>query len=495
MTGRGDVVGTIAGARVAGPGAELLPGPGPWDVMLRDGRIADIAPAGALRPRGEVLAADGAWLVPGLWDHHVHSAQAALAASRTDLSDAATAADAADVIARAEPDSDGTRVGVGFRDALWPDRPSRATLDAATGPRPAYLISADAHSVWLNSAALERERLDAVDGVLREELAFEVSRRLAARAHRDIDELLDRWLRAAAARGVVGIVDLEMAWNPERWRRRADRGADPVRVRCGVHPADLDRAIGDGLRSGAPVTPDGSATVGPVKVITDGSLGTRTAACSQPYPHGGRGELTVPPAELRAVLAAAAAAGLECAVHAIGDVAVSHALDAFAATGAQGTIEHVQLVAHADLARFGRSGIDASVQPAHALDDRELADREWALQTAMIYPLRALAAAGAGLRFGSDAPVADADPWAGIAAAVHRRRAGEPAWHPEQTVDAVTALAAAGAGGTRNPSTVSVGAPADLALIGADPAACDAERLARMPVLATLLAGRVTHVS
>lgn len=495
MTGRGDVVGTITAVRVAGPGADLLPGPGPWDVMLREGRIADIAPAGALRPRGEVLAADGAWLVPGLWDHHVHSAQAALAASRTDLSDAATAADAAAAIARAAPAADGTRVGVGFRDALWPDRPTLAMLDAATGPHPAYLINADVHSVWLNSAALERERLDAVDGMLREEPAFEVSRRLAARAHGDIDALLDRWLAAAAARGVVGIVDLEMAWNPERWRRRAERGADPVRVRCGIYPDDLDRAVGDGMRTGAALTPDGRVTVGSVKIITDGSLGTRTAACSHPYPAGGRGELTVAPADLRALLTAAAAAGLECAVHAIGDVAVAHALDAFAATGAQGTIEHAQLVAHADLARFGRSGIDASVQPAHALDDREIADREWAQQTAVVYPLRALAEAGTGLRFGSDAPVAGADPWAGIAAAVHRRRAGEPPWHPEQTVDAATALAAAGAGGTRNPSTVSVGAPADLVLVGADPAAADAGELARMPVAATLLAGRLTHLS
>ncbi len=495
MTDRGDLVGTIAGVRVAGPGADLLPGSGPWDVMLRHGLIADIAPSGAVRHRGEVLSADGAWLVPGLWDHHVHSAQAALAASRTDLSDAATAAEAAAAIALAGPGSDGARVGIGVRDALWPDRPSLELLDAATGPAPAYLINADVHSMWLNSAALQREHLDSDDGMLREDRAFEVSRRLAARNHRDIDALLDEWLRAAAARGVVGIVDLEMAWNPDRWRRRAERTADPVRVRCGIYPDALERAIGAGMRTGDPLTPDGQVTIGPLKVITDGSLGTRSAACSQPYPGGGRGELTVPPSALRALLGAAEAAGLECAVHAIGDVAVSHALDAFAVTGAEGTIEHAQLVAHADLARFGRSGIDAGLQPTHALDDRDVADREWAGQTAMVYPLRSLADAGIGLRFGSDAPVAAADPWVGIAAAVHRRRAGEPAWHPEQAVDAMTALAASGAGGTRHASAIAVGAPADLVLIGADPVTANAARLAQMPVLATLVAGRLTHRS
>jgi predicted amidohydrolase YtcJ len=386
-------------------------------------------------------------------------------------------------------------VGIGVRDALWPDRPSLELLDAATGPAPAYLINADVHSMWLNSAALQREHLDSDDGMLREDRAFEVSRRLAERNHRSMDLLLDEWLRAVAARGVVGIVDLEMAWNPDRWRRRAERTADPVRVRCSIYPDALERAIGAGMRTGDPLTPDGRVTVGPLKVITDGSLGTRSAACSQPYPGGGRGELTVPPPALRALLGAAEAAGLECAVHAIGDVAVSHALDAFAVTGAQGTIEHAQLVAHADLARFGRSGIDAGLQPKHALDDRDVADREWAGQTAMVYPLRSLADAGIGLRFGSDAPVAAADPWVGIAAAVHRRRAGEPAWHPEEALDAMTALAASGAGGTRHASAIAVGAPADLVLIGADPVTSDAARLAQMPVLATLVAGRLTHRS
>ncbi|MFM9701346.1 amidohydrolase family protein, partial [Streptomyces europaeiscabiei] len=81
----------------------------------------------------------------------------------------------------------------------------------------------------------------------------------------------------------------------------------------------------------------------------------------------------------------ATAGGLSCAVHAIGDLANSHALDAFAATGATGTIEHAQLVAHADVPRFARLGVGASVQPEHAIYDRDLTDTIWADQTAIAY--------------------------------------------------------------------------------------------------------------
>src|SRR5690606_39689510 len=127
------------------------------------------------------LDAAGAWLIAGLWDHHVHTVQWALVAQRTDLGAAATAAAAAAIMAAAPVLADGRRIGTGFRDALWPDTPDLATLDAATGDVPTYLINADVHSVWLNSAALRREQFPVDDtGFFREEPAFEISRRLNA---------------------------------------------------------------------------------------------------------------------------------------------------------------------------------------------------------------------------------------------------------------------------------------------------------------------------
>ncbi|WEK14478.1 MAG: amidohydrolase family protein [Candidatus Microbacterium phytovorans] len=470
-------------------------GADPVDVHLRDGRIVDIAPAGALPRTGAVLDGQGGWLIPGLWDHHAHTVQWALVAQRQPLGEAESAAHAARLMASADVLGDGRRVGTGFRDALWPDAMTLAVLDTATGEVPTYLINADVHSVWLNSAALRREGFEAADGVLREEPAFEISRRLNAADPAIGDALVARALREAASRGIVGVVDLDMAWNAEAWARRLDAGFDTTRVSFGVYPALLDRAISEGLETGDALDPAGLVRMGPFKVITDGSLGTRTAACSHPYPGDphNHGVLTVPPDELHELMTRATGGGLACAVHAIGDLANTYALDAFAATGARGTIEHAQLVAHADVTRFARLGVGASVQPEHAIDDRDMTDTIWADQTAMPYPLRALADAGANLLFGSDAPVSPLDPWAAMAAAVHRTRDGRPAWRPDQGVDPATALAASTAGGSSTGSALHPGSLADLAVVDRDPLTADETAMRATRVAATLLAGRLTH--
>ena len=510
---RGETIGAIANARIVGSALPLPVGDEPHDVVIEGGRVVDIAPAGALgrllpAGHGPVLDAGGGWLMPGLWDHHVHLTQWALRAAREPLGHARSAAEAAGIMADAPVLADGRRVGSGYRDALWADEPDRVLLDVATGDVPTYLINADVHAVWLNSAALRREGHDPLgSGVLRELPAFEISRRLNAMDSERGDELVAVAAERAAARGIVGMVDLDMAWNEDAWARRLQKGFDAVRVRFGIYPADLPRALAEGLRSGDRVRGAVSdlVRVGPFKVITDGSLGTRTAACSHPYPGSthDHGVLTVPPEELLELMTAATAGGLESAVHAIGDLANSHALDAFAITGATGTIEHAQLVAHSDLPRFARLGVAASVQPAHAVDDRDIADREWAQQTALAYPLRSLADAGAELRFGSDAPVSELDPWNAIAAAVFRTgddrdpwHDGQRApWHLEQAVPFEVARAASTERGSGEGAVaIEPGALADLVLTASDPRAADAAGLRAMDVAATMIAGRLTHL-
>lgn len=494
---RGEHPAVIANARLTGLDRLDPFGDDPVDVHLRGGVIADIAPAGALARRGPVVDAGGAWVVPGLWDHHVHTVQWALAAQREPLGGAVTAREAAALMGRARVLDDGRRVGSGFRDALWPDEPTLEMLDAVTGEVPTYLINADVHSVWLNTAAFRREGFHpAVDGMLREEPAFEISRRLNAADPAASDRLVADALQAAAGRGIVGVVDLDMAWNAEAWVRRTGAGFDTTRIRFGVYPPQLERALAEGLRTGDAIDAAGLVEVGSLKIITDGSLGTRTAATSQAYPGDphNHGLLTVAPEELVALMTQATGGGLSCAVHAIGDVANSRALDAFAASGATGTIEHAQLVAHADIPRFARLGVGASVQPEHAIDDRDLTDSIWADQTALPYPLRSLADAGANLLFGSDAPVSPLDPWAAMAAAVHRTRDGRPAWRPEQSLDAGTVLAASTGGGSHTRATLMPGDVADLAVIDRDPLAADESALRATKVHATLLAGRLTHL-
>lgn len=495
---RGDAPDVIANARLTGSDRLDPFGSDPVDVHLADGLVVDIAPAGALPRRGLVLDADGGWVIPGLWDHHVHTVQWALSAERVALGEATSAAQAASLMGEARILPDGRRVGGGFRDAFWADSPDLAMLDAATGDVPTYLINADVHSVWLNSAALRREGFEPdASGILREEPAFEISRRLNDVDASVSDPLIEKMASDAAARGVVGLIDLEMAWNEEAWARRAAAGFDTLRVSFGIYPDWLDHAIAEGLRTGDAARGAASdlVRVGPLKVITDGSLGTRTAACSHAYPGDphNHGLLTVDLATLVDLMSRATAAGIASAIHAIGDVANSHALDAFAATGAWGTIEHAQLVAHADIPRFARLGVGASVQPEHAVDDRDLTDTVWAGQTAQPYPLRTLADTGANLLFGSDAPVSALDPWAAMAAAVFRTRDGRDPWQPQQRVDAPTALAASKRGGSAEPASIDPGDVADLAICERDPLTADEAGLRGMRVAATLLGGRLTH--
>ncbi|MDN4645820.1 amidohydrolase [Arthrobacter sp. PsM3] len=478
-------------ASVRFPGGTAL-----HDVHVTDGVISRIGPAGIPgHPASGVVDLDGRCVIPGLWDEHVHMTQWALAANRIDLSGAASAREAADVVRSqlAGHDDGGlTVVGVGFRDAAWADVPSRELLDGATRGLPTALLSHDLHSVWLNSAAAERYGV-AVDasGLLREQPAFELTRELGNLP----DAVVDAWVResgqAAAARGIVGIVDFEMTWNRDVWRRRVAGGFDYFRVDVGVYPQDLSRAIADGMRTGREL--DGGAgllRVGPLKVLIDGSLNTRTAYCVEPYPHGGHGLLTVSEQELLELLVRAKESGFVPAVHAIGDGANAVALNAFAAAGIAGRIEHAQFVRGQDFARFGRLGLTASVQPAHALDDRDAADSNWAGRTDRAFPLRSLLAAGATLALGSDAPVAPLEPWTAMSAATTRaRRDGREPWHPEQALTRTEALTAS----TRGRGRIRPGDPADIAVLDGDPLAVSDAVFAAMPVAATLAAGRFTY--
>ena len=486
----------LASVRV--PGATAL-----CDVHVNDGVVSRITPAGRPGdPRARVVELDGRCVIPGLWDEHVHMTQWALAANRIDLSGAATAREAADVVRSSlsgpglagEGRSGPTVVGVGFRDAVWADVPSLELLDGATRGRPTALLSHDLHCVWLNSAAAERYGV-AVDasGLLREESAFQLTRELGKLP----DAVVDAWVResaqAAAARGIVGIVDFEMTWNRDVWLRRVTGGFDAFRVDAGVYPQDLARAVAEGMRTGQAL--DGGAGLlraGPLKVLIDGSLNTRTAYCVDPYPHGGRGLLTVSQPELLELLVRARETGFLPAVHAIGDGANEVALNAFAAAGTGGRIEHAQFVRAQDFARFGELGVTASVQPAHALDDRDAADSNWAGRTDRAFPLRSLLAAGATLALGSDAPVAPLDPWTAMSAATTRaRQDGREPWHLEQALTRQEALTAS----TRGRAGIRVGDPADLVVLDGDPLAVADDTFAAMPVAATLVAGRFTYLS
>lgn len=483
-------------------------------VRIEGGRIAAVTPEDGAPPAevatapartapAEVVDCGGRTLLPGLHDAHVHMVQWAAARRRVDLSAARSARHAAAAMASAAVGGqfaeDEPLIGFGFRDALWPDRPDPALLAwSADPPRVVALVSNDLHTAWLGRQALRSIGLSPADhptGVLREEACLDA----VARLETATAEVRDRWVedavRAAAARGVTGFLDFEYADTLADWTRRSAAGPLNCRVAAAVYPAHLEQAIAEGRRTGDVVPgTDGLLTVGPLKLFVDGSLNTRTALCHQPYPDARAGQehgvLQTGPEELARLMTRAAEHGIRSAVHAIGDRANSLALDAFETVDGPGRIEHAQLVDRRDLPRFARPGLVLGVQPAHAVDDRDVADHHWAGRTDRAFAYAELLGAGARLEIGSDAPVSPLDPWVGVAAAVHRTGAdGRPGWHPEQAIGLADALAAA-AGGRRG---LRVGDPADLVLPEHDPATAPPELLRIMPVFGTLVAGRWTH--
>src|SRR5690606_36912513 len=184
--------------------------------------------------------------------------------------------------------------------------------------------------------------------------------------------------RRAAARGVVGIVDLDPHDTHAAWRRRVAAGFAAHRVRAGVWLDHLDAALAAGLRTGDPVPGAGPlVTMGPFKVIADGSLNTGTAHCRHPFPDGSVGAMNIDDATLTAAMTRAATGGIDAAIHAIGDAALTQVLVAFERSGARGTVEHAQLATPEDVARMAALGLAASVQPRHLVDDRDVAEVLW----------------------------------------------------------------------------------------------------------------------
>ncbi len=478
----------IRGARLLGASALV-------DIVVAQGEIVAVAPAAqAPTAAARAIEAEGRWVMPGLWDFHVHPTDWAAMRHRLDLRAAASAAECvAAVAARLAQHPGAEVVATGLWCAGWEQRPVRADLDAFDVP--VSLLSGDSHSAVFNTAALARYGLAAdadADGWVTEGAWFAVMPGIGSAD----DATRDRWVieagQDAAARGVVGIVDLDAHDTHAAWRRRHGAGFAAHRVRAGVWTDHLEGAVAAGLRTGDPVPGAGPlVTMGSLKIIADGSLNTGTAHCRHPFPGGGHGAMNLDQPALVAAMSRAAAAGIDASIHAIGDAALTLVLDAFEASHAHGAIEHAQLATPSDITRMARLGLAASIQPWHLVDDRDIAEKLWHGRTDRAYAYAEMAAAGIELRLGSDAPVAPLDPWRAIAAAVLRTGDHRPAWHPEQRIGLDLALRSSW-GGVRE---IVPGGPADLVLLDDDPFALGAAALPDIGVAATICAGNVTYTT
>lgn len=479
----------ITNARVPGTG-DLV------DVLVHGATVSAISEAGQRLHSGEEIHdAAGRYLLPGLWDNHVHFAQWVIQQRRMDLTQTSSADEVLALVRQAAPAMAGAPlVAYGFRDGLWEHPPTLRALDEVTDGVPAVLISADLHCAWINTAAQHMLGVSSgADGLVREDAWFPALEMLQNPAELTSDQYR-RVAEQAARRGVVGVVDFENTDNIAQWPQRVAEGVDALRVEVSVWPDRLDEAVARGVRTGDLLDPAGLVTMGPLKVIADGSLNTRTAWCWEPYPglaagHPHRcGMEVVPLHQLQELMRTASTAGIRPAIHAIGDRANTTVLDAFETLGVTGAVEHAQLLRTQDIPRFATLGLTASVQPEHAMDDRDIAEAYWAGRTGRAFALKSLMDAGAELRLGSDAPVAPLDPWLAISSAVERTRDRRSTWHPEQRIPIREALAAS----ARGRSEVSAGDPADLMLVEEDPYTCGQDGLRGMAVAATMLGGRFT---
>jgi predicted amidohydrolase YtcJ len=468
-------------------------------------------------PGPERIDLGGRCVLPGFTDSHVHFPTWAMARHEVRLEDARSLDEALVRVteALAQPPRTEWLRGRGWRSGDWspPVEPTKEALDEVAGDRPVALMARDSHSVWLNSAALARADDDLQvpggvveldgrgepTGVLREESCWHFRDAHIETTDDEYVEAMREGMKVAASRGVTAVHDKDGWLGALRfWQRLDEEGSLALRVWQSLPAGKADELAEVDLRGsfGNPLL-----KLGYLKAFMDGTLGSQTARMLD-----GSGVEITSREELEELVRGAARAGFPVAVHAIGDLANREALDAFEATraaweplGLRQRIEHAQLLAPEEVPRFGELGITASVQFSHAPSDRDLADRIWAERTSGAYAYRSLLDAGTILANGSDAPIEELDPLAGIRAGVLRTLDERAAWHPEQAVTVEEALAAS----TVNPAWLArddrrrgklvPGFYADLVVLDRDPLACEPEELAEIHVVATMLAGAWTH--
>ena len=456
----------------------------------------------------------GRCVLPGFSDAHVHFPTWALAQRQVRLEGARSLGEAVERIATAIGDVPPGRwlLGLGWRSGDWspPVEPTKEALDAVSGEVPVALMAKDYHSLWLNSAALARANGElqvpggvverGVDGeptgVLREECAWHFRDTYVRPSVDEMVEASREGVRIANSRGVTAVHDKD-GWLGALavWQELRAENALTLRVWQSLPHEQIDKLVELGVRSGLG---DDLLRVGYIKAFMDGTLGSRTARLLD-----GSGVQITSREELEDIVRRAARGGLPVAVHAIGDLANKEALDAFEATrdewqprGLRPRIEHAQLLAEEDIARFAQLGIAASVQFSHAPSDRDVADRHWEGMTQRAYAYRSLVDAGALLANGSDAPIEELDPLLGIRAGLLRTLDEREPWHPEQAVTVeeafhATCIAPAWlAGDERRRGKLLPGYLADLVVLDRDPFECPPEELAEIDVVATMLGGR-----
>ena len=496
----------------------------------RQGKVARLLERGDMRPQRPDFRLDGQGrtLLPGLIDAHGHVSALGFQALSLDLTATDSLAQAQAALRRyaAGQSKPGWIRGGGWNQERWAlgRFPTAADLDVVVRDRPVLLERVDGHAVLANSAAMaaagvtaktrdpaggriERDAAGNPTGLFVDAARALIEAVAPAPLPRERDAAIAKAQDILLADGITATCDMGTAiedW--EAIRRLGDAGR--LRVRIVSYALGLEPLLAIAGTGPTPWLYDGRLRMIGIKLFADGALGSRGAWLKQPYADrpGTRGLQFLDDAKLRNLMSRAAMDGFQVAVHAIGDAANAQVLDAIDELSAtydgdrRWRIEHAQIVDPADLPRFAKNGIVASMQPSHATSDHRMAGaRLGPARLAGAYAWRTMLDNHVPLAFGSDYPVESPDPFAGMADAVTRQdAAGDPpgGWLPAQKLTLTEAFAAFTTGAAfaakaeDRLGSLEPGHMADFVLLDRDPFAVTPEALRETRVQETWIGGQ-----
>lgn len=501
--------------------------------------VRRVRPAGTAQ---EIVDLKGRTVLPGFIDAHIHLLDTAYRAHYIDAGTCQSEEEVAKLVrARAAQTPAGQWIQGGHWDKnRWPGQqfPTKASLDAAAPQHPVALWSKDGHLLWVNSLALQRADISAATpqpengailhdsegeptGILQEEGATSLIYRVIDRSDINLSRTLIRQAIAELQRrGITTIHDIEGDTSLQLFRELRDAGQLGVRVQMFLPRHMLPILPEMGIRN---LENDLLRVIG-IKIFADGTLGSQTAAMLESFEGSPNnyGILSTPEREMLDNVRTAASMGLIVSIHAIGDRAARVALNAIEYTqqtleqqagrdttgrdssssyGPRYRLEHVQLIAPSDMERMHRLGVIASIQPYHAVADRDIAERYWGKRHRHAYAYRTIHERGIPIALGSDSPVETFDPLRILYAATLRRapNIARPAWLPDQALPISDALwgytlGAAYAGGEEQlKGSLTVGKLGDAVVLREDILHTPQEKMADNGIQATILGGNVVY--
>nr|WP_206442094.1 amidohydrolase [Streptomyces boncukensis] len=502
------------------------------DLGVWEGRIVALDEEATALPARRVVDLDGATVLPGFIDSHVHLAWTGLKAGTPSVAPCARVEDVLGAVARAVAAAPrGAWVDVaGYDQRALGRHLTAAELDRVSDGRKVLLMHDSGHGCVVNSAVLDRLPPGVAprggpdgDGFLAEGAMAAARALRLPYAQEELADAIGRAARECRAEGITAVAEAGiggalLGHSPVElgaYQLLRDRGALPLRVQLmvtadrlhevGAHPADgLPCALDLGLRTGFG---DAWLSVGALKIYTDGGMMARTAALTAPYEGvtgpGRTGQLQDTPQALTRVIVDGHLAGWQLAVHAIGDRAADVALDALERAqrerprpGARHRIEHAGLIRPDQLPRFARLGALAVVQPNFL---RSFGDDYAALmgeeRAGWLYRGRAFQDHGVTLVGSSDRPVTDGAPLRAVQFMVERASSSGRLIGADEALTVDAALRAYTVGGAyachweRSAGTLTPGKQADLVVLGDDPYAVPPARIGGIEVVTTYVDG------